>query len=115
MGNRFYLLKKLKKIITSIIQDNGSIPQDYLLSPGNGENLAVIDNESETSQNAAKSQEPENKIFFYPEWDYRWGHYYKNWCVLREVAVPLQSEPFVTDTLQRYYGLLKTLRRTFEM
>ena len=56
----------------------------------------------------------ENQRFFYPEWDYQQQRYYDNWCILQEVAVPLDSEQFVTATLARYQGLLKTLRRTFE-
>jgi nitric oxide reductase NorD protein len=110
--------ENLKKIIASIVQDNGTIPKDYLSFPNPGENVEAKNthqniespnNETQLAENAEKTE------FFYSEWDYRREQYYKNWCVLREVAVPLKSEQFVTDTLQRYRRLLKTLRRTFEL
>lgn len=103
--------ENLKKVMDSIVQDKGCIPQDYLCAPESGEGFETADKGS----NAPDLKQPiENKVFLYPEWDYRRQRYYKNWCVLREVEVPLQSEQFVNDTLQRYHGLLKTLRRTFE-
>ena len=110
--------KNLKKIIASILQDNGTIPKEYLSFPSHGENVETenIHQNIEPSNNDAQPAKKNKKIeFLYPEWDYRRQQYYNNWCVLREVPVPLQSEQFVTDTLQRYRGLLKSLRRTFEL
>lgn len=107
--------ENLKKVMESIVQDNGSIPKNYLLFPDGGKGFETGDDTQATSKTALATLAAEKTVFLYPEWDYRRQHYYKNWCVLREVEVPLQSEQFVTDTLQRYRGLLKTLRRTFEI
>ncbi len=106
--------ENLKKVMDSILQDLGKLPEDYLLSPGSGKDFAATDDTKATSKAPMLTQASEENVFLYPEWDYRRQRYYKNGCVLREVDVPLQSEQFVTDTLQRYRGLLKTLRRTFE-
>jgi len=108
------ITSELQQVISSIIQDQGKIPEDYLLIPGN-------DTGEATGINRIGTYLPENQIntiektFLYPEWDYQRQKYYNHWCVLREVEVPLQAEEFVTATLQRYRGLLKSLRRIFAM
>jgi nitric oxide reductase NorD protein len=104
--------ENLKKVMDSILQDLGKLPEDYLLSPGSGKDIEAIDDSK--SKAPLLTQVSEENVFLYPEWDYRRQRYYKNWCVLREVEVPLESEQFITDTLQHYRGLLKTLRRSFE-
>jgi nitric oxide reductase NorD protein len=96
--------ENLKKIIASIVQDNGTIPKDYLSFLSHGENVEAENTHQniEQSDNETQLAEKNEQIeFLYPEWDYRREQYYNNWCVLREVAVPLQSEQFVTDTFQR--------------
>lgn len=104
----------LKKVMDSIVQDNGRIPDNYWFSPSDGDGFEAVNDVKAASHAATVTQSSEKSVFSYPEWDYRRQCYSNNWCVLREVAVPLQSEDFVTETLQRYHGLLKTLRRTFE-
>jgi nitric oxide reductase NorD protein len=109
------LTTKLKPIISSITQDDDKIHEDYLLIPGNetGEVTAINPTMSYSNENQINTTET---TFLYPEWDYRRQKYYNNWCVLREVEVPLQTtDEFVTATLQRYRGLLKPLRRIFAM
>ena len=105
---------ELKQVVSSIIQDHGGIPEDYLLIPGNETGEAIETNQINAyfSENQINTTE---KTFIYPEWDYQRQKYYNHWCVLREVEVPLQAEEFVTATLQRYRGLLKSLRRIFAM
>jgi len=98
----------LRKVLTSIVQDFGTVPEAYLLVTAQG-----------GGELAAQSHEPEETalqpdVVLYPEWDYRRHRYYKNWCVLREVEVPPQPDRFVQETLHKYRSLLKTLRRTFE-
>jgi len=55
-----------------------------------------------------------NRGPLYNEWDYARRHYRKNWCVLREQDVHPQFNDFVADTLKKYSGLVKSLRRGFE-
>jgi nitric oxide reductase NorD protein len=105
--------ENLKKVMDSIVQDQGSIPQNYLEAPTGGEDFDTTKSQSKTEGSDSK-QSIEDETFLYPEWDYRRQCYYQNWCVLREVETPLQSEQFINDTLQRHHSLLKTLRRTFE-
>ena len=56
----------------------------------------------------------EEGAFLYNEWDYKRNGYRKSWCVLRELDVTPQSLTFIRRTLNRYSGVVKELRRTFE-
>ncbi len=56
----------------------------------------------------------EEGAFLYNEWDHRRSHYRKHWCVLRELDVHPDSDPFVARTLRKYHGVLPALRKTFE-
>jgi len=50
----------------------------------------------------------------YSEWDYRRQSYRKNWCAVREKAVVPVHDDFCERTLEKYQGLVKHLRKTFE-
>jgi len=114
-GETVVLPAKLQSIIASIIQDEGEIPPDYLQLPAGSEGQVQDDTKDcKVVAAATPGESIENQRFFYPEWDYQQQKYYDNWCTLQEVTVPIDSEQFVTATLARYQGFLKTLRRTFE-
>lgn len=98
---------ELTKLMISIVQDEGSIPTDYLMPAGH--------------TGAAQSQTtvqlpaiPEIGEYLYPEWDYQHRAYRPHWCYVQEKSVDLADTEFVNTTLQQYRGLLKKLRRTFE-
>ncbi|WP_353572420.1 nitric oxide reductase activation protein [Candidatus Albibeggiatoa sp. nov. BB20] len=97
-----------KKIMLSIMQDEGGMPQDYLIPAGNTGNEfnGTIELDTELASDAT--------CFVYPEWDYLRQTYRQNWCYVEEVESPLNDEQFVHETLQQHRGLLKTLRRNFE-
>jgi len=50
----------------------------------------------------------------YDEWDFGRQHYRKNWCVMREKNVTPVYDDFVAQTRDKYAGLVKHLRRSFE-
>ena len=103
----------LRGLMSSIAQDLGEIPEDYLsLGAGNGEHDR--NNEAQKSQAAWETAE-HDEYLLYNEWDYRRQHYRKEWCVLREVDVDPRNEPFVQRTLEKYAALAANLRKTFEM
>jgi nitric oxide reductase NorD protein len=53
--------------------------------------------------------------FFYDEWDYSRKAHRKRWCTVREREIePDYVSDFVDDTLHRYRGHIKSLRRSFE-
>ena len=105
----------VQSVMDSIIQDLGEIPDDYLVAAGDGgyrmENTAKTERDP---TDVWKGTYHEDGAFLYNEWDHERRHYRKNWCVLRELDVHPQSPEFVAQTLSKYSGLVKVLRRTFE-
>jgi nitric oxide reductase NorD protein len=97
-----------QKIILSIMQDEGGIPQDYLIPASN------TGKELDGKVELHSEPEPKANCFIYPEWDYLRQTYRQDWCYVEEIESPLNDEQFVHDTLQQHHGLLKTLRRNFE-
>ncbi len=106
----------VKSLMDSIIQDTGLIPEEYLTPAGAGHYvLAAMQWQQEKDPSEVwQGIYHEDGAFIYPEWDHNRQHYRKNWCVMREVDVQPSSESFVRDTLYKYRGLVKNLRRTFE-
>ncbi len=99
----------MQTLLVSIIQDQGCVPSDYLM--GGHHEASAHDNvrlEHETRPDAANNQ------WLYPEWNYKTRRYQENWCWLQEIELEPVEDDFVSQTLQKYRGLLRSLRRTFE-
>ncbi|MCU7828411.1 MAG: nitric oxide reductase activation protein [Candidatus Thiodiazotropha sp. (ex Myrtea sp. 'scaly one' KF741663)] len=101
--------------VTSIIQDLGDVPPEYLVPAGPGEY------DFETGQGRLLNPEEvwggtyhEEGAFFYNEWDYRRKHYRKKWCVMREMTVKPVHDGFADRVTVKYRRLLSHLRKTFE-
>jgi len=101
-------------LISSIIQDMGEIPDDYLVAAGDGRYKFSHEENTEDSNVWAGTYHEEG-AFLYKEWDYRRQRYRKNWCALREVKITAGSTDFVDRTLDKYASLIKSLRRSFEI
>jgi len=105
----------VRGVMRSILQDLGQIPEDYLSAAGDGPYCV--------SAPAAEDQDPsdvwkgvyhEEGAYLYNEWDHERQHYRKNWAVLRELDVRPQHDDFAANTVAKYLGLVRDLRRTFE-
>jgi nitric oxide reductase NorD protein len=59
--------------------------------------------------------EKEKGTHLYPEWDQDSGGYSKNWTRIREQKSPAVSLDFYQNTLQKHSGLLKKVRREFQL
>ncbi len=98
----------------SIIQDHGEIPPDFLVAAGPGlyrrRSLGGRDPDSVWA-----GTYHEEGAFIYDEWDHSRQHHRKGWCVLREHAVEPVGSGFYGRTLRKYGGLVKSIRRTFEV
>ncbi len=103
-----------ESLIASIIQDLGHIPEDYLVAAGDGLYKFTAE-ESSDSPDVWAGTYHEDGAYLHREWDYRRQRYKKNWCALREVNIAVGSTRFVDETLAKYSGLIKNLRRTFEI
>jgi len=114
-GNRIPLTDELKQTMTSIIQDLGDIPDEYLIPAGPGEyDLSAFEEQGLNPDDVWSGAYHEEGAFLYPEWPFRRKHYKKDWCVVRELQIQPQYDGFATQVLQKYRRLLASLRRTFE-
>ena len=104
--------RELAALEVSIRQDLGHVPPSYLEPPSEEEIEAAP-----PAADAGAELDPEVTpgTFVYDEWDYARKSHRKRWCALRERDItPDHDSDFVTATLQKYRGQVKTLRRSFE-
>jgi nitric oxide reductase NorD protein len=107
--------EEIKVLSTSIIQDLGDIPDEYLVPAGEGEyDPRLFEDNKPDPDDVWSGTYHEEGAFLYNEWDFRRQHYRKNWCAVREVNITPVYDDFVQDTLHKYSGLIKHLRKTFE-
>jgi nitric oxide reductase NorD protein len=105
----------VKQLSTSIVQDLGEIPDEYLVPAGDGEYDPTFLKEQEPDPDEVwKGTYHEEGAFLYKEWDYQRQHYRKNWCAVREKTVTPVYDEFVRKTMHKHSGLIKHLRKTFE-
>lgn len=102
----------VRALMNSIVQDLGSIPEDYLVAAGAGGYRQTA--EERRPEDVWQGAYHEEGAFLYNEWDHRRNHYRKHWCVVREIDVHPDQDPFVARTLRKYHGVLPALRKTFE-
>ena len=103
------------RLTTSIVQDLGQIPDDYLVPAGDGEyDPSLLREQEPDPDDVWKGTYHEEGAFLYDEWDHRRRHYRKNWCAVREKDVTPVHDDFAARTLARYRGFIKHLRKTFE-
>ncbi|MBF0212168.1 MAG: nitric oxide reductase activation protein [Magnetococcales bacterium] len=106
--------ESLEHLVRDIVQDLGQIPPEYLEAAGPGGYDLDADS-SNTELEVWQGVYHEEGAFLYDEWDCHRQDYRKGWCVLRELPVTPSDEPFVQETLTRYAGLVRHIRRSFEM
>ena len=105
---------KLRRLVESIRQDLGEVPDEYL---GTGDDEAY-DQESRLTadpNDSAATSVHDEPAFLYNEWDCDRSHYRKGWCVLRELDGHAGDPEFVRSTLAKYATQVRQLKRTFEM
>lgn len=106
----------VRQLLTSIRLDFGEIPPEYLVAAGPGEyDLSQYEERERDPDEVWQGTYHEEGAQFYPEWDFGRQHYRKNWCVMREKDVTPIHDEFVSTVLNKYLGLVKHLRKTFEV
>lgn len=114
-GRPLPLPEEARDLMSSIIMDLGDIPDEYLQPAGPGEyDPSLFQDEQRESDDVWSGVYHEEGAFLYPEWDYQRRNYRKNWCAVREKPVSPVYDGFIEETLDKYSGLLKQLRKTFE-
>lgn len=105
----------VKALLSSIWLDFGEIPPDYLVPAGDGEyDPSLLGEKTLDPDTVWQGTYHEEGATFYPEWDMGRQHYRKNWCVMREKDVTPVEDDFYRLTLDKYAGLVKHLRKSFE-
>ena len=102
----------LERIVNSIVQDLGEVPEHYF-RPGGQKPYDAEHTGPGATQTLAQNGSGDITAR-YPEWDYTRQRFRPAYCVLREHAVAPGDADFVPQTLRQYHGLLKSIRRTFE-
>jgi nitric oxide reductase NorD protein len=97
----------MARLMASIRQDLGDIPEDYLVPSGAGAAASA-----EAAEDPGDLAEPAH---IYDEWDYQRRHYRRNWCHVREHDVEPGDAEFVKSTVRKYAGRIAQLKRTFEL
>ncbi|HUX31551.1 MAG TPA: nitric oxide reductase activation protein [Thiobacillus sp.] len=106
----------VKQLLTSVYLDFGEIPPEYLVPAGDGEyDPDRVFDQPEDPDAVWQGTYHEKGAVLYPEWDHGRQHYRKNWCVMREKNVTPVHDTFHRDTLDKYAGVVKHLRRKFEV
>ncbi|MEO1767618.1 nitric oxide reductase activation protein NorD [Thiobacter aerophilum] len=105
----------VKALLTSIQLDLGHIPDEYLTPAGPGEyDPSLYQEQTPDPNDVWQGAYHEIGATLYDEWDFGRQHYRKNWCVMREKDVTPVYDDFARETLARYSGVVKHLRRSFE-
>ena len=105
----------VKSTMTSIMQDLGDVPNEYLVPAGPGEyDLSQFEEKIMKPEEVWSGTYHEEGAYFYQEWDYQRKHYRKDWCVLREMSVKPEYDGFAAQVLHKYRRLIINLRKTFE-
>jgi nitric oxide reductase NorD protein len=114
-GKSVPIPESVKGMLTSIMQDLGDVPNEYLVPAGAGEyDLNAFKEKVMDPEDVWSGTYHEEGAYFYKEWDYRRKHYRKNWCVLREMSVEPAYDGFVDKVMYKYRRLIGNLRKTFE-
>ncbi len=99
----------------SILLDLGDIPDDYLQPAGPGEyDPALLQDQTRDAEDVWRGSYHEEGAHLYDEWDFQRRHYRKQWCAVREREITPRFDDFSERTLDKYHGLIKHLRKTFE-
>ena len=98
-------------LVNAIQKDLGTLPESYVSSAfglsGGGRNSGI--GEVDDDESAVGEFLP------YDEWDYRRQGYRKDWCSLRERELTGIQSDFISNTLEKYRGQLKSIKNQFEL
>jgi nitric oxide reductase NorD protein len=113
-GESVPLSHELSSLIDSVVQDLGTVPDDYLTPMSRTAQQDTHELPADAA-NASANASDLAPVFYYDEWDYLRRHYRKNWCTLRERDTQPGDTAFVAATLAKHSASIGQLKRTFEL
>jgi nitric oxide reductase NorD protein len=105
------LPESLRSLAEQIVADLGHIPNDYISA---AQGLSGHGHPPEQSQDSLAG-ESLIAALTYDEWDYRRSGFRKDWCLIQEKELQPVKGTFIETTLDKYQGLLRQLKKQFEM
>lgn len=101
---------EVARLMESIWQDLGELPEDYLTRGGPAGTTGPA-SDAPQMPDAGNCDAP----YYYDEWDHARRHYRKRWCALRESDVPTGDGKFVEEIYAKHATSIVRLKRTFEL
>lgn len=105
-GEKVEITPEIRRLLESVTQDFGEVPEDYLRT---GDDGGPAD-----AEERQKPPQTGDAPLLLPEWDQSVRRYRDDWCRVFLRETPEGDPGFAANTLARYGGLVKQLRRTFE-
>ena len=110
-GLQTELPEPLQQRAEEIIADLGYIPDEYIAAAQGFAGRAPPTMEASVAPAGESLAAP----LTYHEWDFRRSGFRKDWCILLEKELQPVRSTFVDATLEKYQGLLRQLKKQFEM
>jgi len=113
-GNPVPIPEAMRKIITEIYEDLGAIPGAYVATADDmsGHSFRSLCQTPTGTSNILS--EHTAGVHVYDEWDYRRKGYRKRWVLLRESDATMGDSDFSNEVLERYRGMIQSIKRQFE-
>ena len=107
----------VRELLRALYKKKGVKPRDVesrvdALEPNNVKDYL---SDLETSVQDENELQREQGTYLYPEWGSDIGDYRVNWTRVRERVLEGVSNKFYFETIEKYKGLVKTIRREFQM
>lgn len=107
----------VRELLRALYKKKGVKPKDVesridALEPNNVKDYL---SDLETSVRDENELQREQGTYLYPEWGSDIGDYRVNWTRVRERILEGESNKFYFETIAKYKGLVKTIRREFQM
>lgn len=104
-GEAVEMTPEIERLLESVTQDFGEVPEDYLRTGDAGKPADAQDEQKPRADGSP---------VLLPEWDHSIQRYRSDWCRVFLRETPDGDPGFAAKTLARHGGLVKRLRRTFE-
>lgn len=104
---------ELAALVVSISHDHGTVPPDFLNVGSSGD--YKVEPGREGARPIAAASALGDEAFTYPEWDCTRDRFRSRYCIVRERPLAHGDTGFLATTLTRHRGLVKTLRKSFEV
>jgi nitric oxide reductase NorD protein len=107
----------VRELLRALFKEKGIKPLDVESGIDALEPNKVKDylSDLETLIREEKGLQSERDTYLYPEWGNDIEDYRVNWTRIRERSLAGGSDEFYLDTIQKYAGLIKIIRREFQM